>query len=192
MNHQLRDLILTLLNENRVMTIATNRPDGWPQATIVGYVNDGFLLYSFLARDSQKYRNILRDSRVSITIGGDTTQPLQIKALSIAAKASEVIDLNERDYIANLRRRRYPEYETSPPALGRDSSSRMATSPSPVKVVLLRIAPEIFSVLDYSRGFGHSDLVAFSDHDLDVHVKSSCHRWDGNADIRAGSNANSP
>jgi len=23
------------------MTVATNRPDGWPQATTVGYVNDG-------------------------------------------------------------------------------------------------------------------------------------------------------
>ena len=26
-----------ILNSNRIMTIATVRPDGWPQATIVGY-----------------------------------------------------------------------------------------------------------------------------------------------------------
>ena len=38
---RLKRLILRLLNDHRVMTIATNRPDGWPQATMVGYVNDG-------------------------------------------------------------------------------------------------------------------------------------------------------
>jgi hypothetical protein len=43
------------------MAIATNRPDGWPQATMVGYVNDVFMLYCFVARNSQKYANVLRD-----------------------------------------------------------------------------------------------------------------------------------
>ena len=28
------------------MTIATLRPDGWPQATTVGYVSEGLTLYS--------------------------------------------------------------------------------------------------------------------------------------------------
>jgi hypothetical protein len=43
---------------------------------------------------------------------------------------------------------------------------------------LLRIAPEIVSVLDYSKGFGHSDLVTFSERDLDVHIGTKRHRWD--------------
>ena len=30
---------LQILNDNRVMSIATVRPDGWPQTTIVGYAN---------------------------------------------------------------------------------------------------------------------------------------------------------
>src|SRR3984957_11293688 len=42
---RLKALILRLLHEHRVMTMATLRPDGWPQATTVGYVNDSFLLY---------------------------------------------------------------------------------------------------------------------------------------------------
>ena len=46
------------------MTIATNRPDGWPQATTVGYVNDGFLLYCFVANNTQKHANILRDAEI--------------------------------------------------------------------------------------------------------------------------------
>jgi hypothetical protein len=46
-------------------------------------------------------------------------------------------------------------------------------------VVLLRIAPEIISVVDYSKGFGHSDLIAFSERDLDLHLESVSHPWDG-------------
>ena len=37
--------ILEILDQHRLMTIATNRPDGWPQATTVGYVNDGLTIY---------------------------------------------------------------------------------------------------------------------------------------------------
>lgn len=48
--------MLQLLGGHRVMTIATNRPDGWPQATMVGYLNDGFLLYCFVARNAQTWR----------------------------------------------------------------------------------------------------------------------------------------
>ena len=32
---QIRDLILVILDENRTMTVATVRADGWPQATVV-------------------------------------------------------------------------------------------------------------------------------------------------------------
>lgn len=47
------------------MTMATIRPDGWPQATMVGYVNDGYLLYCFVARNTQKFANVERDPRIS-------------------------------------------------------------------------------------------------------------------------------
>jgi|SRR5215475_2533192 len=77
MNTRLKTLVLRLLEQHRVMAIATNRPDGWPHATMVGYVNDGFLLYSFIAGNSQKYTNVLRDPRVSIAIASDATEPLE-------------------------------------------------------------------------------------------------------------------
>jgi hypothetical protein len=38
MNKQIKEKILALLDQHRIMTIATLRPDGWPQATTVGYV----------------------------------------------------------------------------------------------------------------------------------------------------------
>ena len=60
---------LQILGENRIMSIATVRPDGWPQTTIVGYANEGWSLYFLIYRDSQKFGNISRDNRVSISVG---------------------------------------------------------------------------------------------------------------------------
>lgn len=176
---RLKALVLRVLDGHRVMTIATNRPDGWPQATIVGYVNDGFLLYSFVARNSQKYANIVRDPRVSIAIGSDALQPLDIQGLSLAGKACVVTDQGEFDYVSQLRLRRYPEYTSLPQRPGEASAQRIAPRPDLAGVVLLRIAAEIISVLDYSMGFGHSDLVTFSDRDLDLHLESRHHLWVG-------------
>jgi general stress protein 26 len=179
---RLKRLILRLLNEHRVMALATNRPDGWPQATTVGYVNDGFLLYCYVARNTQKYANILRDARVAIAIGSDGPRPLDVKGLSLAGMASAVTDQDEFDAVGALRLKRYPEYaDLPPPVLHEGALRRISPQPSPDGVVLLRIAPEIISVLDYSKGFGHSDLVTFSERDLDVHVGSLRHRWDGSS-----------
>ena len=189
MKPRLKDLILRLLNKHRVMAIATNRLDGWPQTTMVGYVNDGFLLYCFVARNSQKHANIMRDGRVSIAIGSDAARPLDIKGLSVAGRASVVTEENEFNHVAELRLTRYPEYASLPPPVFRgDGLSRIAPQPS-AGVVLLRIAPDIFSVLDYSKGFGHSDLVAFSERDLDLHIESLQHRWVGNGQIQSASTA---
>lgn len=177
---KLKELALRLLNEHRVMAIATNRPDGWPQATMVGYVNDGFLLYCFVASNAQKCANVLRDPRVSIAIGSDAARPLDIKGLSLAARASVVADRSEFEYAAELRLKRYPEYAGLPPPVVRDGAlRRISPQPPAAGVVLLRITPEIISVLDYSKGFGHSDLIAFSERDLDLHIASLRHRWDG-------------
>ncbi len=44
MDKALRRKILELLDQHRLMTVATDRPDGWPHATTVGYVNEGLTL----------------------------------------------------------------------------------------------------------------------------------------------------
>ena len=66
MDAAMRSRIVGLLDANRVMAIATVRPDGWPQATVVGYVNEGVVLYFLCGLDSQKAANIARDERLSI------------------------------------------------------------------------------------------------------------------------------
>jgi general stress protein 26 len=155
MNDDLRELAVRLLNEHRIMTIATNRPDGWPQATVVGYANDGLTIYSFVSRLSQKYANIMRDKRVSIAIAGDFSDPLQINGLSLAAKGGPVEQRNEFDRACDIFLKRYPEYAS----WGR---------PDPKIAPMLRFTPEIISILDYSKGFGHSDLVSVTPSDLNA------------------------
>ncbi len=146
------------------MTIATNRADGWPQNTIVGYANDGMIVYFLVGRSSQKFANITRDSRVSVAIGNDYLNPMQIKGISMAARAAEVRDQAEIDNVAKIFFQRYPEYRAMP-------------RPDTAEVPLMRLTPEIVSILDYAKGFGHTDLVRVSEADLVEHVESRRHNW---------------
>jgi hypothetical protein len=72
---------------HRIMTIATLRPDGWPQATTVGYAREGLTLFFLCGLNSQKAANLARDDRVSLTIDHDTPQVMEIARLSMAAHA---------------------------------------------------------------------------------------------------------
>jgi PPOX class probable F420-dependent enzyme len=166
MKREFKRQIVDLLDEHRIMTVATNRPDGWPQATVVGYANDGLIIYCFVARDSQKFTNIMRDPRVSLAIARDYPQPLQIKGLSIAAQAVVIEDKGEIDHAGEILLRRYPEYKVMP-------------RPDPAAVPLLRITPELVSILDYSKGFGHTDLVRVNDNDLAEFIEARRHHWAG-------------
>jgi general stress protein 26 len=164
MKREFKSQIIKLLDAHRIMAIATNRADGWPQNTVVGYVNDGLIIYTFVGRDSQKFLNIAYDPRVSIAIAHDAPQPLMIKGLSAAAKVVVAEDKGEFDHAQALLIKRYPEYKIMPP-------------PNPAAVALLRITPEIVSILDYSKGFGHTDLLRVTDSDLEEFIESRRHHW---------------
>ena len=92
MDDAIRKKILALLDQHRIMTIATLRPDGWPQATTVGYVSEGLTLYFLCGLDSQKAKNLACDNRVSLTIDHDTPDLMAITGLSMAGHAHAVTD----------------------------------------------------------------------------------------------------
>jgi len=150
MDAAIRHKILHLLDTHRTMTVATLRPDGWPQATMVGYVNEGLVLYFLCGLDSQKATNLARDDRVSITIGEDTDDILQITGLSMAAHATPVLDRTEAERIIRLLPSRYPEQAVPLPM----------PMPTAEQVRIMRVDPTVISVLDYTQGFGHAELVA--------------------------------
>jgi len=150
MDNVMKQKILALLEEHRIMTIATLRPDGWPQATTVGYVNEGLTLWFLCGLESQKAKNLAHDNRVSITIDHDTPDIMAITGLSMAARAYRVTDRTEAEKVIAMLPLKYPD---APP------TSAQMKMPVPEEVALFRVAPEIISVLDYTKGFAHTDLV---------------------------------
>jgi nitroimidazol reductase NimA-like FMN-containing flavoprotein (pyridoxamine 5'-phosphate oxidase superfamily) len=138
-----------ILDQNRLMALSTIRPDGWPQATFVGYANEDLLLYFVVSRKSQKFANIQKDDRVSLVIGRDFHDPATIKALSIAAHASEVTDATQRKRAVRLLLERHP-------------GLRKLEPPEPSHSAVMRAYPAIVTILDYSKGFGHADVLTVS------------------------------
>jgi nitroimidazol reductase NimA-like FMN-containing flavoprotein (pyridoxamine 5'-phosphate oxidase superfamily) len=151
MDDLIRQKILSLLDQHRIMTLATLRPDGWPQATTVGYVNDGVCLYFLCGLDSQKASNIAHDNRVSLTIDHDADQIMEISGLSMAARAHAVTDRAEAERVLGMLPSKYPAQHSLPGLM-----------PKPEQVRIFRLSPVVISVLDYSKGFGHTDLVTSS------------------------------
>ena len=123
--------VVELLNRERVMTIAVIRDDGWPQATTVGYYNEGLDLYFSIARSSQKFVNLQADSRASIAIrsrsGGGST------GLSMAGHVVEITDPAVAESLNQRLLERYPEAHVY--------------SPSGAAVALLRFRPVIVSAV---------------------------------------------
>ena len=148
MDHETRQKILALLDQHRIMTVATVRSDGWPQATTVGYVNEGLTIYFLCGLESQKAKNLARENRVSVTIDHDTADLMKITGLSMAAHAYPVTDRSEAEKVINMLPLKYPDAPPLPFEM-----------PTPDQVRLFRLEPVVISVLDYSKGFGHTDLV---------------------------------
>jgi hypothetical protein len=98
--------------------------------------------------DSQKAVNIRRDNRVSLTIDHDTPQIMEITGLSMAAHAQPATDRAEADQVLRMLPQKYPAQVLMPGPM-----------PTPEQVRIFRVTPTIISVLDYTKGFGHTDLV---------------------------------
>src|SRR3954447_10295513 len=142
-----RQFIEQLLRSHNILTLATLREDGWPQATTVGYVNDGLTIYIGIGKESQKARNIARCDKVSLTIDRDEPDWNRIQGLSIGARAFMVTDPAERQRVGEMVMAKFPQAKAFPPEALEG-------------IALVQIVPEVISVLDYTKGFGHTELVA--------------------------------
>jgi hypothetical protein len=85
---------------------------------------------------------------VSLTIDHDTPQVMDITGLSMAARAQVVVEEAEGEKALRLLMRKYPPQDALPLPM-----------PTPADVRIFRVTPTVISVLDYSKGFGHTDLV---------------------------------
>lgn len=129
---------IEILNGHRVMTVATLRPDGWPQATIVGYANDGLAIYFLVARTSQKLVNIQFDDRIAIAVG-EEPRDSHIQAVYSAANAVELVDPEERARCWHLLRQRHPNLADF-------------EMPGPAEAAMIRADCHHVSALDFMSG----------------------------------------
>ncbi len=146
MDRALETTISKLLASENDMTIATVREDGYPQATTVSYVSDGLKIYFGCDAGSQKARNIARSNKVSLAIDAPYASWEEIKGLSIGGTAERVTEKQELNRVVRLMHAKFPqinEYAT-------DADAGLA---------VFRITPQVISVLDYTKGFGHTELV---------------------------------
>jgi Pyridoxamine 5'-phosphate oxidase len=71
-----------------MMTLATIRSDGFPQATTVNYIHDGFNLYLATDAASQKAGN----NKVSVAIASETDNFYKLRGLSMSGLATSTAD----------------------------------------------------------------------------------------------------
>jgi nitroimidazol reductase NimA-like FMN-containing flavoprotein (pyridoxamine 5'-phosphate oxidase superfamily) len=146
MDPRLKQDIISILDDANDMTIATVREDGYPQATTVSYVNDGLKIYFGCAANSQKAKNLARNSKVSLTVNLPYANWNDIRGLSLGGRAEAVADPQEAEQASQLMFEKFPQIARYAPAALED-------------IVLFRVTPEVISILDYRKGFGHTDLV---------------------------------
>ncbi len=133
--------IVEILKRGSDMTIATIRPDGFPQATTVSYVSEGMAIYFGCAAKSQKAQNITRCNKISLTVNlpyGNWDE------IGIAER------MTNNDKILRAGKLMFEKF----PQVAK------YTPPNGVQLVLFKVAPFVVSLLDYSRGFGHTELVS--------------------------------
>ncbi|MDP3369521.1 MAG: pyridoxamine 5'-phosphate oxidase family protein [Brevundimonas sp.] len=137
--------VAELLGSARLMALGVNRPDGWPQVTTIGYVNDGLKLYFVIARDSQKFRNIQADPRVSVAIRPEGADADTV-GVSLAGRVVEVTEPAEVERLNQMVFERYPE--------GR------AFCPSGASVAVMRLSPEIIAPVAVIGGHSRAQTYA--------------------------------
>jgi nitroimidazol reductase NimA-like FMN-containing flavoprotein (pyridoxamine 5'-phosphate oxidase superfamily) len=143
-----QDFVLQVLDTAQDLTLATIRPDGFPQATTVSFAHDGMVIYVGIGRHSQKTENIRANGKVSLTINLPYHDWREIRGLSMSGTADVLDDPREAAGAAACLERRFPAVsEWCGPDMGQE-------------VVFVRIRPQMVSVIDYSKGFGHTELVS--------------------------------
>lgn len=148
MKKEIRRFINEIMDHQPDLTLATLRPDGWPQANTVSYAHDGLVIYFATAKGSQKVKNIEHCDKVSLTIneeyGGDWNK---IKGISMAAAATILQDKKSVQTAIDCIVKRFPV------------AADWASVDDLANMVYLKVTPSVISVLDYAQGFGHTEYI---------------------------------
>jgi nitroimidazol reductase NimA-like FMN-containing flavoprotein (pyridoxamine 5'-phosphate oxidase superfamily) len=142
------DFVRRVLDSAQDLTLATIRPDGYPQATTVSFAHRDMTIFVGIGKASQKAENIRRNSKVSLTVNLPYHDWREIRGLSMSATAELLDDPQEAATAAACLEQRFPAVEEW---CGPDMAHEVA---------FVRIRPQMVSVIEYSKGFGHTELVS--------------------------------
>lgn len=146
MGEPLRDRILNFLAHHHVMTLATVRPDGFPQATMVYYVNSDLLLHFATDPGSQKAGNIRLNNKVSVAIAGQTERAYKLNAFYLSGTAKRITDPGLVREVQLKLFQAIPEAKRFAPA-------------NTHQLAVYSITPVAISLVDFKAGYGNSVLV---------------------------------
>ena len=128
------------------MTVATIRPDGYPQATTVNYIHDDLIVYFATAATSQKAGNIKLNNKVSVAIVDRAQDFYKLRgALSMSGTA------------ARVKRKKRPKNWPCDYFAG--SRNRGVVPEDPKELAVYEIRPVAIALIDYASGFGTTHLV---------------------------------
>ena len=134
--------LATVLSEAKDGTLATLRPDGWPQATIISFVADGETLWFDCLKSSQKADNLALDPRVSMTVMIPYVGWGDIYGFSLTGRVRRLSAVDEIDAVIRLWRAKFPYM------------NRVLTANSD-DFVFFELKTERAERMDFKKGLGH-------------------------------------
>lgn len=147
MNEVLKAKILDVLRRQHLMTIATIRSDGYPQATTVNYIHDDdFTLYFATGAVSQKAGNIALNDKVSVAIVDRAGDFYKLRGLSLSGTAARIHDKGRAGEVALRLFRALPQ-------------SRRFVPEDPRSLAVYAVTPVAIALVDYATGFGTTHLL---------------------------------
>ncbi|MDQ2990475.1 MAG: pyridoxamine 5'-phosphate oxidase family protein [Pseudomonadota bacterium] len=152
------ELATTILARANELTLATVRADGSPHASTVNFAGDGLVLYAAISIDGGKAHDLSGDDRVALTVNAPYDDWSGIQGMSIDGHAAFVTDPTELSFASALLLQKLPGYE------------RIIAQPHVVPwpgMLFIRITPERLALLDYTKGFGHTELFDLRNQDAE-------------------------
>ncbi|MDQ1833235.1 pyridoxamine 5'-phosphate oxidase family protein [Massilia scottii] len=136
------------------LTLASIRDDGTPHASTVSFAADGLVLYVAIALDSHKAHNLRTHPRVALTVNVPYRSWNEIQGLSMDAVAEMIHEPVEAQRAAAALLARFPAFA--------NVVADTAALPWP-GMLFVRITPLVVGLLDYTKGFGHTDFFDLRD-----------------------------
>jgi PPOX class probable F420-dependent enzyme len=108
---------LALLDEHRVVTVATRGRDGWPHLMPLWYVVRDGVLWGWTYAKSQKVRNLERDPRCTLQVEAGYDRYSELRGIMLKAEAVIHRDVETVASVGAELAHRYGGAETTPEVL---------------------------------------------------------------------------